>query len=88
LDETQRAAFTLIARHASETKPKQLKLFLSGSAGSGKSQVIRALQDFFAMKSESRRLRLTAYTGIAASNINGVTLHSALNLNINRKSGR
>lgn len=82
LDETQKHAFKLITTHACKSNPRQMKLFLSGSAGSGKSQVIRALQDFFAIKQESRRLRLTAYTGIAAININGITLHSALNLNI------
>lgn len=88
LDENQRHAFNLITTHSCERSPRQMKLFLSGSAGSGKSRVIRALQDFFSMKGESRRLRLTAYTGIAASNINGVTLHSALNLTLCTKNTR
>ncbi|KAJ6579458.1 hypothetical protein B0H10DRAFT_1835462, partial [Mycena sp. CBHHK59/15] len=46
--------------------------------GTGKSQVIKALRDFFELRGQSRRLRLAAFTGVAARNIKGMTLHAAL----------
>jgi len=50
--------------------------------------VIATLTDYFTDCGEDRRLRLTSFTGIAAKNINGTTLHTALALNQGRKSHR
>ena len=80
LDIDQQTAFCIVAQHADNHEAEQLKMFLSGHVGSGKSQVIKALCDFFEERNESHRLRLAAFMGIAAHNINGVTLHAALNL--------
>ncbi|KAJ7729152.1 hypothetical protein B0H16DRAFT_1237284, partial [Mycena metata] len=57
-----------------------LRMHLGGPGGTGKSRVIDALQDFFVARGESRRFRLSSYTGVAARNISGMTLHSALML--------
>ena len=46
-------------------------IFLFGKAGTGKSHAVKALKEFMGVK-----LAITASTGIAALNINGVTLHS------------
>ncbi|KAJ3559445.1 hypothetical protein NM688_g341 [Phlebia brevispora] len=82
LNEEQAYAFRLIAQHASTPTrdAKQLRMFLGGPGGTGKSRVINALRDFFSHRGEERRFRLASYTGIAASNIGGITLHSALGI--------
>ena len=61
-------------------------MYLGGPGGTGKSRVIAALTDYFAECGEARRLRLTSFTGIAAKNINGVTLHTSLALNQGQKN--
>ncbi|KAJ7127739.1 hypothetical protein C8R44DRAFT_529334, partial [Mycena epipterygia] len=81
LNKEQAHAFRIIAYHSLENKPEQLRMFLTGPGGTGKSRVIQALQDFFSLRGQSRRLRLAAYTGVAARNINGMTLHSVLCIN-------
>ncbi|KAJ7650270.1 hypothetical protein FB45DRAFT_729113, partial [Roridomyces roridus] len=81
LNPEQAHAFRIIASHSVSLKPKQLRMLISGPGGTGKSRVIHALQDFFQMRGQSRRFRLAAYTGVAARNINGMTLHSALCIN-------
>jgi hypothetical protein len=78
LNPKQVDAFRIIATHSLENQPEQLRMFLSGPGGTGKSRVIHALQDFFRLRGQERRVRLSAYTGVAARNINGMTLHSAL----------
>jgi len=91
LNVEQARAFSLIARHAQQTQVSEpMKMYIGGPGGTGKSRVIAALTDYFAQRGESRRLRLTSFTGIAAKNINGTTLHTALALNQfqkNRKRG-
>src|ERR1700722_8524980 len=80
LNNEQTRAFRIIAQHSYEDKPDQLRMFLSGAGGTGKSRVIDALSDFFAQRGQARRMRLCAFTGVAARNIKGMTLHSALSL--------
>ncbi|KAJ7363074.1 hypothetical protein DFH08DRAFT_683484, partial [Mycena albidolilacea] len=81
LNHEQARAFRIIANHSLQTQPEQLRMLLTGPGGTGKSRVIDALRDFFELRGQTRRLRLAAYTGVAARNINGMTLHSALCLN-------
>ncbi|KAJ4464310.1 hypothetical protein C8J55DRAFT_408871, partial [Lentinula edodes] len=74
----QERVFRLIASHTQESKPAPLRMFLGGPGGTGKSHVISALRVFFEQQGERRRFRLASYTGVAAQNISGMTLHSAL----------
>ena len=62
-------------------------MYLGGAGGTGKSRVIHALKHFFVCRGQERLLRLTSYTGIAAQNISGMTIHAALNLNQFKKDG-
>jgi hypothetical protein len=55
-------------------------MFLGGPGGTGKSRVINSLTDFFTRRGQSRRFRLASYTGVAARNITGMTLHAALGI--------
>ncbi|GMH80337.1 hypothetical protein TL16_g08506, partial [Triparma laevis f. inornata] len=60
-------------------------IFLSGSAGTGKSHllrtIIKSLQDKFGVT----QVAVTAPTGIAATNLDGVTLHSWSGLGLAKK---
>ena len=81
LNKEQRRAFELVAKHSMEERPDQLLMYLGGPGGTGKSRVVNALRDFFQARNQTRRFRLAAYTGVAARNIGGATLHSLLQLN-------
>ena len=74
----QDRAFKIIATHALKPQENQLKMYLGGMAGTGKSQVIKALKCFFLHKNEAHRLEITAPTGSAAALIDGSTYHSLL----------
>ncbi|KAJ3851609.1 hypothetical protein EV368DRAFT_11519, partial [Lentinula lateritia] len=74
----QERVLRLIASHMQENKPAPLRMFLEGPGGTGKSHVISALKVFFEQQGELRRFCLASYTGVAAQNISGMTLHSAL----------
>jgi hypothetical protein len=71
LNEAQARAFRIISNHATLTEPQQLKMYLGGMAGTGKSQVIKALMHFFQSCSETFRFMCMAPTGSAASLIGG-----------------
>jgi len=87
LNSEQARAFSTIATHSRQTSGnvEPLRMYLGGPGGTGKSRVIAALTDYFALNGESRRLRLASFTGIASKNINGTTLHTALALNQHQK---
>jgi hypothetical protein len=80
LNTEQKRAFEIVAHHTQKEKPDQLLMFLSGPGGTGKSRVVNALRDFFEFRKECRRFRLAAFTGVAAKNIGGSTLHALLHL--------
>jgi hypothetical protein len=81
LNEAQARAFRIISNHATLTNPQQLKMYLGGMAGTGKSQVIKALMYFFQTRNETFRFMCMAPTGSAASLIGGSTYHSVLGIN-------
>lgn len=55
-------------------------MYIGGMAGTGKSQVIKALTAFFNKRNEEYRLRKVAPTGSAAALIGGSTYHSVLRM--------
>jgi ATP-dependent DNA helicase PIF1 len=70
LSAEQRAAIDVARSGAS--------LFLTGSAGTGKSHALKAVVR--ALESDGKRVLVTATTGVAAVNISGCTLYSAFGL--------
>ncbi|KZV80406.1 hypothetical protein EXIGLDRAFT_630239, partial [Exidia glandulosa HHB12029] len=80
LNEEQALAFTIVAEHSMSAGRVPLRMMLNGPGGTGKSRVIHALKDWFETRNQSRRFRLASYTGVAANNISGMTLHAALSL--------
>jgi len=87
LNKEQARAFRIVALHSLEERPKPLRMYLGGPGGTGKSRVINALKIFFDRRNQSRRFRLSSYTGVAAKNISGMTLHAALCLNQRKSKG-
>ena len=81
LNKEQKRAFKIVVQHAAAEKCDQLLMYLGGPGGTGKSRVVSAISEFFEARKEQRRFRLAAYTGVAARNISGATLHSLLQLN-------
>ncbi|KAJ7136455.1 hypothetical protein C8R43DRAFT_859071, partial [Mycena crocata] len=80
LNTEQARAFSIVAAQRDLKNEKPLRMYLGGPGGTGKSRVINALRDYFVGCGEARRFRLASYTGVAARNISGMTLHSALML--------
>ena len=76
----QERAFRIVANHATIDNPTQLKMYLGGMGGTGKSQVLKALIDFFKERNESHRIMILAPTGSAAALLNGSTYHSVLGI--------
>ena len=81
LNEEQGCAFRIVANHACDPDMEQLKMYIAGMAGTGKSQVLRALSEFFSQRKELYRLLILAPTGSAAALLGGSTYHSVLSIN-------
>ncbi|KAG7413173.1 ATP-dependent DNA helicase PIF1 [Fusarium oxysporum f. sp. raphani] len=82
LNRKQGIAVQLICRqldhvHRDESGTPQLCQFIGGEGGTGKSRVISSITELFASKGISHRLLVTATSGTAAANIDGITIHSA-----------
>jgi ATP-dependent DNA helicase PIF1 len=73
--ERQNLAYQIILNHASKKGKEPLLLIVTGEAGTGKSYLINAVQNYLKDK-----CAVTATTGKAAYNINGITIHSLLKL--------
>jgi len=80
LNEEQDCAFNIVAAHAVKKNPIQLTMYLGGMAGTGKSQVIKSLIEFFCIRKEQYRFVVLAPTGSAAALVHGSTYHSMLGI--------
>ena len=67
LNTEQERAFRIVANHATINNPTQLKMYLGGMGGTGKSQVLKALVEFFKDRNESHCIIIIAPTGSAAA---------------------
>jgi hypothetical protein len=85
LNEEQDRAFRIVANHACTTDSDQLKMNIAGMAGTGKSQVLKALVQFFKLRKESHRFIIVAPTGSAAALLQGSTYHSVFGINSDSK---
>ncbi|CAF1382354.1 unnamed protein product [Rotaria sordida] len=85
LNREQRAAFMIITSHLDGDKQchtgdnnGQLIMCIPGCGGTGKSQLIRAVTKYFSITKRMQMIRKLAPTGIAAAEIDGMTIHSFL----------
>lgn len=80
----QRRAHDIITTHLEKKirgeNPLQLLMHIQGEGGTGKSKVIQTVTEFFAQCGTIHMLQKMAYTGIAASLIEGKTTHSAASI--------
>jgi uncharacterized protein DUF6570/helitron helicase-like protein/PIF1-like helicase len=81
LNSDQERAFRIISNHAIGTDMEQLRMYLGGMGGTGKSQVIKALSSFFEARHEAHRFIIVAPTGTAAALLGGSTYHSMFGIN-------
>ena len=96
LDEDQRLALSITSNYArrlrmARSRPEKVDpplLIVQGGAGAGKSRLIKTMAQWF--EKELRQsgddpakpyILITAFTGTAAANVDGMTLHSAFNFN-------
>jgi hypothetical protein len=82
----QSKAFSKVVKHASESPPTPLYLFISGEAGTGKSKVISSIRMFFESSDRKDEYQICASTGTAASKLYASTVHSYLCLNISKRN--
>jgi hypothetical protein len=64
-----------------------LKLLLSGPGGTGKTHVVRAIQQVMKIYGCEHKIRFLAPSGSAASLIDGMTVHKGLSIKV-KKSGK
>ena len=72
-------AYDIIAWHLDQTlagnKPLPLRMIIHGKGGTGKSRVIQTVTEYFVRQGTKHLLLKAAYTGVAASLIDGKTTH-------------
>ena len=59
-------------------RSSQLRMYVGGSGGTGKSKIVQALQELFTVQNRSHWLRTCGPTGTAAVNVQGSTFFSLL----------
>ena len=71
----QQQVYTTVQQHYTTIDPPPLRIIVSGTAGTGKSYLIHCLRLLL-----QHQLQVAAPTGVAAFNVEGLTLHSLLSL--------
>ncbi|KAF4448962.1 ATP-dependent DNA helicase PIF1, partial [Fusarium albosuccineum] len=93
LNKRQTIAFLIVCRQLDSIQcsdlgnARQLCEFVGGEGGTGKSRVVEALVELFASRGISNRLLITATSGTAAAQINGITIHSACGISKDQAAG-
>ncbi|KAI3997998.1 hypothetical protein K525DRAFT_181826, partial [Schizophyllum commune Loenen D] len=64
--------------------PSPLRLLVTGPGGTGKSRIFNAWTEFYTELALLEEFRLTAPTGVVASDIGGCTIHSEAALCVKR----
>ncbi|KAJ7171222.1 hypothetical protein C8R46DRAFT_895568, partial [Mycena filopes] len=80
LNKEQERAFRIVADHASSPKGEPLRMYLGGMGGSGKSQVLSAVMQYFVERKEEYRFMVLGPTGSTAALLNGSTYHSVFKI--------
>ena len=87
----QLRAYRIVDWHLGETLrgtcPPPLRMILYGEGGTGKSRVIQTITELFAAHGVSHMLVKAAYTGVAASLVDGKTTHVIAGLSLGSRGG-
>ena len=85
----QLRAYHIVTWHLDETRhgkdPPPLRMVLYGEGGTGKSRVIQTITEAFSVRGAGHTLVKAAYTGVAASLVNGKTTHVIGSLSLRSK---
>lgn len=85
----QLRAYRIVTWHLTETLRRHdvppLRMVLYGEGGTGKSRVIQTITEAFAARGVSHMLMKAAYTGVAASLVDGKTTHVIGSLSLGSK---
>ncbi|SJL05834.1 uncharacterized protein ARMOST_09170 [Armillaria ostoyae] len=81
LNSEQERIFRIVTQHADNPVAIQLRMYVGGMGGTGKTRVLNALTSYFKAQGESRRLVVVVPTGTAAALINGSTYHFMFGIN-------
>ncbi|KAF8836901.1 hypothetical protein BDN67DRAFT_871677, partial [Paxillus ammoniavirescens] len=72
-------AYNIITWHLNQTlageNPPPLRMIIHSEGGTGKSKVIQTVTEYFTCKGAKHKLLKVAYTGVAASVMDGKTTH-------------
>ncbi len=89
LKDDQFRAFDIVRWHLeqvlSDKKPPPLRMVLYGEGGTGKSKVIQTITEEFNQRDVKQMLVKAAYTGVAASLIDGKTTHNIGGLSVKQR---
>ncbi len=90
LKDEQFRAFDIMRWHLNETlagnEPPPLRMIIYGEGGTGKSKVIQTITEEFIRRGAQHTLVKAAYTGVAASLIDGKTTHTIASISV--KAGK
>jgi hypothetical protein len=81
LNYEQEHAFKIVTSHVCNPMSEQLKMYIGGMGGTGKTQVLKAIVEFFNATNQSGRLVVAAPTGTAAALLGGSTYHYLFGFN-------
>ncbi|PPQ74787.1 hypothetical protein CVT24_003726 [Panaeolus cyanescens] len=89
LNNEQRRAYDIILWHLDQTisghNPPPLRMIIHGEGGTGKSKVLQTVTQAFKKQGCAHMLIKAAYTGVAASLIEGKTTHTVGNISARAK---
>ncbi|THG93633.1 hypothetical protein EW026_g7654 [Hermanssonia centrifuga] len=92
LKDEQFRAFDIMRWHLNETlsgnDPPPLRMIIYGEGGTGKSKVIQTITEEFIRRGAKHTLVKAAYTGVAASLIDGKTTHTIAAITVKEKDGK
>ncbi len=74
LNTEQDRAFRIVVQHSGDPSAEQLRMYIGGMGGTGKSRVLSALKVYFELQGEGKCLVVVAPTGTAAAIVKGFNL--------------
>jgi len=89
LKEDQYCAYDIVTGHLDQSlsgrEPLPLRMLIHGEGGTGKSKVIQTIMEYFTHRGVTHMLLKAAYTGVAASLVNGKTTHTIAMVSVGGK---
>lgn len=81
LNAEQQWVFCIVMQHVSSPGADQLKMYVGGMGGTGKTHVLNALTAYFKAQGESKQLVIVAPTGTTTALVKGSTYHFMFGIN-------